>query len=127
MMRRLLNRYKRLDRHSRHVVAAAVFLALLFQPMIPAGFMPAADGSLALQICHSGIDDLGSGAKHSGGHSHVGFCAFGALPGVGPVYAPASVPACQAATALRQAGADAPQILSPIERAQSARGPPIPA
>jgi hypothetical protein len=127
MMRRLLKRYHRLDRDTRSLVAGAVFLALLFQPMIPAGFMPAADGSLALQICHSGMDATDSGAKHSGGHSHVGFCAFAALPGVGPVYALASVSARRTATPRREAGVAAHQIFSPPERAQSARGPPTPA
>jgi hypothetical protein len=77
-----------LNRRNRRLIAGAMFLALLFQSMIPAGFMPASDGSFALQICHSGLmtqsDDQQS-APHSGGHSHVEFCPFGALPGAGPI------------------------------------------
>jgi hypothetical protein len=60
-----------LNRRNRRLIAGAMFLALLFQSMIPAGFMPASDGSFALQICHSGLmtqsDDQQS-APHSGGH-----------------------------------------------------------
>jgi hypothetical protein len=47
--------------------------------MIPAGFMPAADGSFALQICPHDSN------HHTGGHSHVEFCPYGALPGAVPL------------------------------------------
>jgi hypothetical protein len=77
-----------LIRRHRPLIAGAMFLALLFQSMIPAGFMPASDGSFGLQICHSGLPAQAGdpqGAAPSGGHSHVEFCPFGALPGAGPI------------------------------------------
>jgi hypothetical protein len=60
-------------------MAGALLIALLFQAMIPAGFMPATDGSFALQICPHDSN------HHTGGHSHVEFCSYGALPGAAPL------------------------------------------
>jgi hypothetical protein len=117
----------------RRLIAGAVFLALLFQSMIPAGFMPASDGSFALQICHSGLltqsgdhGDQGDqqGAAHSGGHSHVEFCPFGALPGAGPI--------AHIATFLPSLSVTPQPIADPgfrppaarFDRAHTPRGPP---
>jgi len=76
-----------LIRSRRLAVAGALLVALLYQGMIPTGFMPAADGSFALQICHSGFPAPSDSHdnRHSGGHSHVEFCPFGALPGAAPI------------------------------------------
>jgi hypothetical protein len=47
--------------------------------MIPVGFMPAADGTFALKICPHDSN------RHTGGHSHVEFCSFGAMSGAAPL------------------------------------------
>src|SRR6201995_2584207 len=59
-----------MTRYFRHrckgpFIAGALLIALLFQAMIPAGFMPAADGKFALQVCPHDSN------THTGGHSHV--------------------------------------------------------
>jgi hypothetical protein len=73
-----MTRYFR-HRCNRPVIAGALLIALLFQAMIPAGFMPAVDGKFALQVCPHDSN------HHTGGHSHVEFCPFGALPGAAPL------------------------------------------
>jgi hypothetical protein len=77
-----------LNRSNRHLIAVALFVALLYQAMIPAGFMPATDGSFSLQICHSGFltqSATHDSNRHSGGHAQVEFCPYGALPGAAPI------------------------------------------
>jgi hypothetical protein len=116
-----------LNRRHRRLIAGAMFVALLFQSMIPAGFMPASDGSFSLQICPSGFPAQSGGeqsAPHSGGHSHVEFCPFGALPGAGPIthitafLPPLSItPQLVANTAFRRPSAR-------LGRAHPPRGPP---
>jgi hypothetical protein len=115
-----------LNRSKRHIIAGALLVGLLFQGMIPAGFMPATDGTFALKICHSGFPALSDGQstdRHSG-HSHVEFCPFGALPGAGPI---------SHAVALLATWSTAPQLIADLpyspphtrfERAHPPRGPP---
>jgi hypothetical protein len=102
----------------RRLIAGAMFLALLFQSMIPAGFMPASDGSFALQVCHSGLP------MHSGGHSHVEFCSFGALPGAGPITHIANFLPSRIITPQTVADMGLPRPAARFERAHSPRGPP---
>lgn len=90
--------------------------------MIPAGFMPASDGSFSLKICHSGFLTRSGGP--AGGHSHVDFCPFGALPGAAPI---SDVPAflLSAAITSRVIADLAARIPGArFERAHPARGPP---
>jgi hypothetical protein len=121
MTRPLLNRSRRLG------VAVALLVALSYQAMIPTGYMPAANGSFALQICHSGLpapSDPHDNNRHSGGHSHVEFCPFGALPGAAPISHVAAV--LPAWTMVSQAIAE-PSLTRPharAERAHPPRGPP---
>jgi hypothetical protein len=106
------------NRRHRRLIVGAMFLALLFQSMIPAGFMPASDGSFSLQVCHSGLP------THSGGHSHVEFCSFGALPGAGPIaHIAAFLPSLSITP---QTIADVGLLRPParFERAHPPRGPP---
>lgn len=121
MTRQLLNRNRRL------ALAGALLVALLYQAMIPTGFMPASDGSFALQICHSGFP-APSGShdnnRHSGGHSHVEFCPFGALPGAAPTsHVAAFLPFWpMASQAIAETSVTRPYVR--LERAHPPRGPP---
>ena len=119
-----------LIRSRRLFIAGALLVALLFHAMIPDGFMPAADGSFALQVCHSGfLTQSGShdNNRHSGGHSHVEFCPFGALPGAGPVsHATAFLPSWSIATEARP-DLTVSRPFARSERAHPPRGPPSPA
>jgi hypothetical protein len=115
------------NRGNRHRIAGALLVALLFHAMIPAGFMPASDGSFSLQVCHSGFptpSDTGDSNRHSNGHSHVEYCPFGALPGAGPI---------SHAAAFLPSWSIAPQLTAVIsfrrpstrfDRAHLPRGPP---
>jgi hypothetical protein len=121
-----------LNRRHRRLIGGAMFLALLFQSMIPAGFMPASDGSFALQVCHSGFltqsgDEQSDqqGAPHSGSHSHVEFCSFGALPGAGPIVHIAALLPSQPITPNPVADAGFPRPAVRFDRAHPPRGPPI--
>ena len=95
-----------------------MFLALLFQSMIPAGFMPASDGSFALQVCHSGLP------AHSGGHSHDEFCPFGALPGAGPITTIAAFLPSRLGAPQPVAGVGFRRPAPRFDRAHPPRGPP---
>ena len=104
-----------------------MFLALLFQSMIPAGFMPASDGSFALQICHSGLPTQAGdqqGAAHTGGHSHVDFCPFGALPGAGPIAHIAAFAPCLSIAPEAVADQVFRRPAARFDRAHPPRGPP---
>jgi hypothetical protein len=98
--------------------AGVLLVALFFQAMIPVGFMPAADGSFALQICPHDSN------HHAGGHSHVEFCPFGASPGAAPL---PHIAALLPSSSLAQQ-----PIVEPVfsrahvrfERAHPPRGPP---
>ena len=124
-MRRLLNRYRRLGPPARAGIACGLFVALLFQAMIPVGFMPASDGSVGLEICHSGMPSMPQ-PGHPGGHSH-GDCPFAALPGVGPILH--RIVALPAAPAVAASVASLPvlRFSSRPGRAHPPRGPPLPA
>lgn len=99
-------------------IAGALLAALLFQAMIPVGFMPAADGKFALQLCPHDTN------RHSGGHSHVEFCSFGAVSGAAPLphisaWLPSSTPLQPPLAELVLSRASVR-----FERAHPPRGPP---
>jgi hypothetical protein len=117
-----------LTRGKSYFVAGALLVALLFQSMIPAGYMPAADGSFSLQICHSGFmtqDGAHDAEGHPLGHSHVEYCPFGALPGAGPIsHFLALLPSWSIASqALAEFTFRYPA--SRLDRSHSPRGPPL--
>jgi hypothetical protein len=109
--------------HDR-LTAAALYIALLCQAMIPAGFMPASDGSI-LQVCHSGLPEQAApdAADHSHGHVHVD-CPFGALPGAGPVLQIALFPPLMSAAPQVAALHEQTPPFTRPERAHPPRGPP---
>ncbi len=121
MSRPILNRGRRLS------LAVALLVALLYQAMIPPGFMPAANGSFALQICHSGLlapSDPHDNNRHSGGHSHVEFCPFGALPGAAPIPHLAALLPVWAVASQAIAELSVTRPYARVERAHPPRGPP---
>jgi len=109
-----------------HLLTRAVVIALLCQAMIPTGFMPAADGSFALQICHSGflVSFDAHEPNHSGGHSHVQYCPFGALPGAGPLSHTAAFQPSWSTISEPIAELALMRPAARAERAHPARGPP---
>jgi hypothetical protein len=116
-----------LNRSNRHLLAGAVLFALLFRAMIPAGFMPAGDGSFSLQVCHSGFltqDNPNDGNGRSGGHAHVEYCSFGALPGAGPISHVIAFLASWSAVSQPFAEFTSRPPSTRLERAHAARGPP---
>jgi hypothetical protein len=125
MMRRLLHRYRRLGRCARAFAACGLSMALLFQTMIPVGFMPASDGSFGLQICHSGMPSMPY-PGHSGGHSQD-YCPFAALPGVGPIMHRIASPAPAPSVAAPVASLPLLRFSPRPQRAHPPRGPPLPA
>lgn len=81
-MRRPLTNHRQRD-----LVATLVLVALAFQALIPAGFMPAASRPFELQICQAGFLSTDSG-NHPGHHPdsqpHYKYCPFGSAPAAGP-------------------------------------------
>ena len=123
---RPMTRYFR-HRCKRPLIAGTLFAALLFQAMIPAGFMPATDGSFALKICHSGLltpSDPHDSNHDSGGHSHVEFCSFGALPGAGPIAHIVQFLPLRQIAPQRLGEFAALRPYARLERAHPPRGPP---
>jgi hypothetical protein len=106
-----------LKRCHHRLTAAALFVALL-QAMIPAGFMPASDGSFSLQVCHSGMPD-----GHPLGHSRVD-CPFGAIPGAGPILEIARLDPSWSVASQATALPEARRPFIRPERAHPSRGPP---
>lgn len=118
-----------LNRANRRLTVGAMFLALLFQSMIPAGFMPASDGSFALQVCHSGLMTQSGdqqSAPHSGGHVHVECCSFGALPGAGPITHIATVLPARVITPQPVANLGFRRPATRFDRTHFPRGPTAP-
>jgi hypothetical protein len=113
-----------LNHANRRLIAGAMFLALLFQSMIPAGFMPASDGSFALQVCHSGLPAHSDLPAHPGGHSHDEFCPFGALPGAGPITHIAAFLPSRIVAPQPVAGLGFRRPAPRFDRAHPPRGPP---
>jgi hypothetical protein len=121
MMRHLL------ECSHRRLLAGALYAALIFQALIPAGFMPASDGSFSLQVCHSGLPApaQSGGSDHSpNGHSHIGYCPFAALPGTGPIPHIAGVLPSSSDAAQPTADFARQPPETRLRRAHPARGPP---
>jgi hypothetical protein len=95
------------SQRQRRWLASLLAVAFVLRALIPAGFMPVGNGSLALQICPEGFPSAPlasvSGAEHAAHHHdasgtlpHVhkawtaGHCAFGAAAGA-PALCHASV------------------------------------
>jgi hypothetical protein len=72
----------------RELIAALMLAAFAVRTLVPAGFMPARDGSLALEICPDGFPAQllhHAAHHHSGGHAHTDHCVFGGASAGAPV------------------------------------------
>lgn len=126
-----------LQRSRRWLIAGLILPALLLRAAIPAGFMPAVDArhGLVLEIC-PGVASPGMQHGSAPGHAHHhhgdstprahdGLCPF-ALS-AGPALASAFVFEPAPAVVAVFDGHDplTTRIITTLERAQSARGPPL--
>lgn len=84
------------SRTRRELITALLLVALAFRALIPVGFMPAADGSVSLQICRAGfLASVDPPNPHAPpGQAHFEHCPFGSAPATGPI---ANAPVLQAA------------------------------
>jgi hypothetical protein len=118
----------RLKRRTRHeLISALLLVALAFRALIPAGFMPAADGTFSLQVCRAGFLTSGDALNQHAPPdqpSHFEHCPFGSAPASGPI---AHVPAIRLTglTAFAPIGDYLTLRLSArLERAHQPRAPP---
>jgi hypothetical protein len=116
----------RLVRH-RHSdpITALLLAALLWRLAIPAGFMPATDHPLRLQLC-STVHDVAIGAHaSSGSHASGTVCPWASAPGGALLADLPHAPALAPPTAERSRDDGALVTLAhSIERAQRSRAPP---
>jgi hypothetical protein len=109
----------------------ALLPALGLQLLIPAGFMPASDAPLTLQLCPEGfpaglLPHAAHHHRHGGGeHGGGGHCAFGAAGGSGPPSAQPPQPAIPDLVLLAVQSSRAPVLSVRLVHLPQARGPPL--
>lgn len=114
------------------IAVLALLPVLGLQLLIPAGFMPAGDAPLTLQICPEGFPAwlLPHAAHHhnhgGGGHRGGQHCAFGAAGGSGPPPARSPHPAIPDPVVLATEFCCAPTLSVRLVYLPQARGPPLP-
>ncbi|MEJ0005710.1 MAG: hypothetical protein WDM77_04820 [Steroidobacteraceae bacterium] len=91
---------------SRTRIISLLLLVLVTRALVPAGFMPAGDGSAQLTLCPDGMlmpSDPGTAAAAmpGSGHLHTDHCPFGSAPFAAPLADLAVVPARALAVTLR--------------------------
>jgi hypothetical protein len=107
-----------------------VLPALLLRALIPAGFMPAHDAPLALEICPEGVAAglLLHAAHHhdqgTRGGAHGDHCPFGSACGSGPLLQAAQSVASSAALKAAMPHLSAPALPVRLVYLPQARGPP---
>jgi hypothetical protein len=120
-----------LRRRWARIAVLALLPVLGLQLLIPAGFMPASDAPLSLEICPEGfpawlLPHAAHHHHHGGGeHGGGGHCAFGAAGGSGPPSAQAPHPVTPDPVLLAARSGGAP--ISPVRLVHlpEARGPPL--
>ncbi|HWZ64141.1 MAG TPA: hypothetical protein VNX02_14055 [Steroidobacteraceae bacterium] len=122
----------RVRRRRWALIAVLALLPVLgLQLLIPAGFMPASDAPLTLQICPEGfpvwlLPHAAHHHHHGGGeHGGGGHCAFGAAGGSGPVSAQAPRPVTPDPVLLAVQSCCAPSFSVRLVHLPQARGPPL--
>jgi hypothetical protein len=101
---------------------------LLLHLLIPAGFMPADDALLSLQICPEGLPPALHAAAahhhHHGGGGHGEHCVFGLAGASGPPsqHPPAAASRCAALLTARRGCTPIPLVR--LVHLPAARGPP---
>jgi hypothetical protein len=114
----------------RFALISLLLLVLITRALVPAGFMPSADGSAQLTLCPNGMlmpaqDDLSAGAQGTP-HHHTDHCPFGAAPFAAPLSETSVFPTLAAAISVVES---APASWVPAARTASAhqpRAPPAP-
>lgn len=117
-------------RHRTLPIVSLLLLVLVARALVPAGFMPAADGSAQLTLCPDGMlmpSDAGSGsdtAARNSGHVHTDHCPFGSAPFAAPIAHLPVIP--QLAAANHAPGFDAAPWIPAIRgsRTHQPRAPP---
>ena len=76
-------------RRTRELTAALMLAAFAARALVPEGFMPARDGSLAVEICPDGFPAQllphAAHHHHRGGSAHTDHCVFGSASAAGPL------------------------------------------
>lgn len=117
----------RAPRRCRAVLA--LLPALWLQLLIPAGFMPASDASLSLEICPEGwppglLAHAGHHHHHGGEHGGGEHCVFAAAGGNGPPSQQAPPPTSPDPLLVTAESGCAPILLVRLVHLPQARGPP---
>lgn len=126
-----MTRARALQRRWARIAVLALLPVLALQLLIPAGFMPASDAPLSLEICPEGFPAwlLPHAAHHhqhgGGGHGGGQHCAFGAAGGSGPPSAQAPHPAISDPVLLAAPSCCAPIFSVRLVYLPQARGPPL--
>jgi len=114
---------------SRARIIGLLLLVLVTRALVPAGFMPAGDGSAQLTLCPDGMlmpADPGSAAAGmpDAGHPHTDHCPFGSAPFAAPIADLAVIPVLAVAIGIR--GCDScPRVPGTrAARAHQPRAPP---
>jgi hypothetical protein len=114
------------SRTRRELITALLLVALAFRALIPVGFMPAADGSVSLQICRAGflasIDPPDQRAP--AGHSHFEHCPFGSAPASGPIANAPGLPAAAATSSPPLGDSVTLRLSARFDAAHQPRAPP---
>ena len=123
-----------LHRRRHRLITGLLLVALVFRVLIPAGFMPAGDGSLSLRICPMAMmaDGLpmslptpSDGEDHPGGPAHSDHCPYAFAPAAAPVpHFAAVLPELLAATASRPPIV-AVRLVRRTARTHQPRAPPV--
>ena len=120
-------RHRLKRRTQRELITALLLVALTFRALIPVGFMPAADGALALQVCRAGFLASGDAPDpHAPPDqpSHFEHCPFGSAPAGGPI-ANIAVLHAPGRSAFPPVGDFLTlRLLARLERAHAPRAPP---
>jgi hypothetical protein len=73
-------------RPGRRRLISLILLVLVARALIPAGFMPAGDGSAQLMLCPNGMLMPSDAGKAAGaGQLHTDHCPFGSAPFAAPI------------------------------------------
>ena len=113
-------------RNRRTVLVSALLLALTWRALVPAGFMPASDGSMLLQPCPEGMPGMviEQDPAHPHGDHHTEHCPFGAAPFAAPLPCIALTPPTLASAPQLERPFTAPHFVVRIARAHQPRAPP---
>ena len=110
------------------LLISLLLLVLVARALVPAGFMPAGDGSAGLTLCPDGMlmpTDPGDAAgMPAPGHLHTDHCPFGSAPFAAPIAQPALIPVPAVAITLSSLDSSRPVPSARAARTHQPRAPP---